>query len=100
MSPIRAFFDAAWALLMKHECAPSQYACVACDRAWDLFNAADAEYKAYQRAAEALRTFAEPGRDLTEHQCHLGICSVEECMRCSRVLEARAALAELDKVQR
>lgn len=41
----------------------------------------------------ALEPLAEVGTDLTNAACHVGLCSAEECVRCSKVLAARAALA-------
>ena len=41
---------------------------------------------------EALAPFAEDGADLTNAQCHLGICRDWECGRCSKVIAARNAL--------
>lgn len=41
---------------------------------------------------QALRPFAELGVDLTHAACHEGLCSPEECGRCSKVLAARKAL--------
>lgn len=42
---------------------------------------------------EALMPFAEIGCNLDSLQCHTKICRPLHCIRCSRVLKARAALA-------
>lgn len=42
--------------------------------------------------AEVALAFAEVGVDLTDAACHRGLCAVEACGRCSKVLRARAAL--------
>jgi hypothetical protein len=41
---------------------------------------------------EALLPFTEDGRDLTDLPCHSGICRMNECGRCSKVLRARLAV--------
>ncbi len=50
-----------------------------------------------ERLREAARPFAELGRDLSSGICHTGLCLVEDCSRCSRVLALRAALATTGK---
>jgi hypothetical protein len=41
---------------------------------------------------EALRPFADQMIS-DDSMCHRGLCSAEECCRCSKILKARAAIA-------
>lgn len=40
----------------------------------------------------ALMALLGPERDLTDAPCHVGICGIGNCARCSRELTARATL--------
>jgi hypothetical protein len=42
---------------------------------------------------EAAEPFSEEGADLTEARCHWGLCSPVSCVRCSKVIRLRLAIA-------
>lgn len=49
------------------------------------------------RLASALEPFAEePTEEMNDYPCHVGICSKEQCSRCSKAVEAWKALRDIE----
>jgi hypothetical protein len=106
--PWESFLDEDWGRVVKCQRTPgSDIMCVidtrevADDKSFEERDA-NAEFivracNAHYDLLEALEEYAGVEIDLTEASCHVGICSMEKCGRCSREIKARAAIAKAKK---
>ncbi|WP_419902103.1 DUF551 domain-containing protein [Kiloniella sp.] len=54
--------------------------------------------KVIRRLINALQPFAERRETITDYVCHSGLTSVDKCCRCSRAIEATAAIEEAEQL--